>query len=75
MKASAYGSDKAGGGNSGVENVKSIGVFTYDKEKKYLRKEFEITCNDRNTLGSATNWPPADIKFDDMGKRLIIVNK
>lgn len=57
------------------ENEKIIQVFTYDSDRKHLRKDFEIECNERNALGMPGNWPPADLKFDEQGKRLVIVNK
>lgn len=47
----------------------------YDYKHGTFKKEFDILCNDRNALGSSINWPPADVKFDDIGHRLLVVNK
>lgn len=57
------------------ENEKIIQLYTYDCERDRLGKDFEIRCNERNALGLPSNWPPADMQFDDQGKRLVIVNK
>lgn len=57
------------------ENEKVVQLFAYDSQKEHLVKDFEIKCNERNALGLPSNWPPADLKFDDQGKRLVIVNK
>ena len=52
-----------------------IKVFHAQGKQKKLRKEFEILCNDSNGMSGRMNWPPADIKFDKKGMRLVVLNK
>lgn len=57
------------------ENEKMVQVFAYNYSRETLVKEFEIRCNERNAMSAPGNWPPADMKFDEEGKRLVMVNK